>query len=106
LALVALQVNPNDAFILMDLAWMRTVLGEHEEARKLIGRAMDLVLDDPYVHYIDGLMHNRRGDVTGSLDALDAAVDLGYPINLLAVDPNLSNINHESRFRDLLTPSN
>ncbi len=106
LALDALQVNPNDAFILMDLAWMRTVLGEHEEARKLIGRAMDLVPDDPYVHYIDGLMRNRRGDVTGSLDALDAAVDLGYPINLLAVDPNLSNINHESRFRDLLTPSN
>ncbi len=106
LALNALQVNPNDAFTLMDLAWMKTVLGEHEDARELIDRAMQMVPDDPYVHYIQGIMLNRRGDSTGALVALKTAIDRGYSTKMLLGDPNLSNLHGDSRFQELLALSN
>jgi len=101
LAIDALVVNPNDAFILMDLAWIKTVLGKKTEAGELIQRAMQMVPDDPYVHYIYGLMLNRGGDATGALAALGTAVDLGYSTKMLSIDPNLANLREEKRFEDL-----
>jgi tetratricopeptide (TPR) repeat protein/DNA-binding winged helix-turn-helix (wHTH) protein len=104
LAVEALGVNPNDAFLLMDLAWIRTALDRHGEASELIDRAMQMVPDDPYVHYIHGLMLNRRGDAEGALEALDKAISLGYSTKLLSVDPNLSNLHSTPRFQELLGP--
>ena len=106
LALDALRVNRNDAFILMDLAWIKTALGEHAKARELIDDALDKVPDDPYVHYIEALIHNRRGDTTGALEALETAVELGYSTELLARDPNLSNLYRNSSFNSRLIQTN
>jgi tetratricopeptide (TPR) repeat protein len=106
LALDALRVNRNDAFILMDLAWIKMALGEHAKARELIDDALDKVPDDPYVHYIEALIHNRRGDTRSTLEALETAVELGYSTELLARDPNLSNLHQNSSFNSLLIPTN
>jgi len=65
---------------------------------------MQMVPDDPYVHYIHGLMLNRRGDAEGTLEALDQAISLGYSTKLLSVDPNLSNLHSTPRFQELLGP--
>jgi len=102
LAVGALEVNPNDAFTMMDLAWIKTALEKHDEADELIYQAMRLVPDDPYVHYIQGIMRNRRGDTAGSLHALEIAIDLGYSTRLLSIDPNLSNLHEEAGFKDLI----
>ncbi len=98
----ALQVNPNDPFTMMDLAWIKTALGEREVARRLIDRAKELAADDPYVHYIDGLIHNRLGASTAAIAALETAVEEGYSTRLLAGDPNLSNLVEDSRFQRVL----
>jgi tetratricopeptide (TPR) repeat protein/TolB-like protein/DNA-binding winged helix-turn-helix (wHTH) protein len=102
LAIGALEVNPNDAFTMMDLAWIKTALEKHDEADELIDRAMRLVPDDPYVHYIQGIMRNRRGDTASSLHALEIAIDLGYSTRLLSIDPNLSNLHEDAGFNDLI----
>ncbi|MDH3750821.1 MAG: tetratricopeptide repeat protein, partial [Gammaproteobacteria bacterium] len=101
MAASALQVNPNDPLIIMDLAWIKTGLGEQDEARRLIDRAMKLVPDDPYAHYYNGLMHNRVGNNSQAFAALQTAVDLGYSTALLAGDPNIENLRGDSRFRDI-----
>jgi tetratricopeptide (TPR) repeat protein len=102
LALDARQVNPNDGFILMDLAWMNAVLGDDDEARIQIERAMQLVPDDPYVYYIDALVSNERADSERSLKSLESAVTLGYSTKLLSRDPNLVNLRTDPRFIALL----
>lgn len=102
LADAALEVNPNDGFILMDLAWIKASLGKHEQARRLIDRALQTVPDDPYVHYYNGLMLNRLGDTAGALDALGSAVDLGYSTRLLSIDPYLANLQENTKFEELL----
>jgi len=101
MAASALQVNPNDPLIVMDLAWIKTGLGEQDEARGLIERAMKLVPDNPYVHYYNGLMYNRVGNNSQAFAALQTAVELGYSTALLAGDPNIENLRGDSRSRDI-----
>ena len=97
----ALQVNPNDPLVVMDLAWIKTGLGEPDEARKLIERAMKLVPDDPYVHYYNGIIHNRAGNTSQAFASLRVAVELNFPKAMLVGDPNLANLRGDSRFRDI-----
>ncbi len=102
LALEALAVNSNDAFVLMDLAWINTMLDRHEEARELIDKSLKLVPEDPYVHYIEALMLNKGGDTKAVLGALKRAIKLGYSRVLLRADPNLSNLRVFPKFASLL----
>ena len=101
----ALLVNRNDPLIIMDLAWIKAGLGEHDEARKLIDRAMKLMPDDPYVYYYDGLIHNRTGNRSEAFASLRTAVELGFPEIMLAGDANLANLRGDSRFRDIVSGS-
>ena len=99
--MAALEVNSNDAFILMDLAWINAVLGESELADEMITRARSLVPGDPYVHYINGLVLNLQEDYSAALDALALAVANGYSTQLLGVDPNLVALRNTERFTAL-----
>ena len=101
MAASAQQVNPNDPLIVMDLAWIKTGLGEQDEARQLIDRAIQLAPDDPYAHYYNGLILNRTGNTTQAFAALQTAVELGYSTAMLAGDPNIENLRGDSRFSDI-----
>jgi len=102
LALKALSVNANDAFVLMDLAWINTMLDRREYARELIDKSLKLAPEDPYVHYIEALMLNKSGDTKAVRGALQQAIKLGYSRVLLGADPNLSNLWGISEFSSLL----
>ncbi len=101
----ALEINPNDPFTIMDMAWIKAGLEEYDEARRLIDRAIKLVPDDPYAHYYSGIIHNRAGNTSQAFAALQDAVQAGFPRVLLAGDPNLENLRGDSRFRDIANES-
>ena len=102
LAKRALDVNPNDPLIIMDLAWIRASLDKHDEARSSIEKAIELAPADPYVHYINGLMLNRRGNSMAALKAFETAIERGYSARLLAGDPHISNLQSDARFHEIL----
>jgi len=97
----ALQVNPNDPLALMDQAWIKTNLDEPKRARELIDRAIEMVPEDPYVHYINGLMLNRAGDTEAAAVELRTAVLLGYSTAMLSGDPNLEDLRRDSHFSEI-----
>jgi len=101
----ALQVNPNDPLTIMDRAWIKAGLQEHDEARRLIDRATEFMPDDPYVHYYDGIIHNRVGNTTQAFVSLQTAVEHGFSKIMLAGDPNLANLRGDSRFSDIANGS-
>ena len=105
MAMGSLLVNPNDPLIIMDLAWIKTALAKHDEARSLIKKAIELAPDDPYVHYINGLMFNRLGNSADALKAFETAVKQGYSTILLAGDPNTANLQSDARFNEILNLS-
>ena len=102
LARQALEVNPNNPMIQMDLAWISAVLGEHDSARDLIATAKATVPNDPYAHYIDGLVLNLIGDTERALASFTQAVELGYPLKSLARDPNLANLRDNEGFKAVI----
>ena len=102
LALGALRVNPNDPNIQMDLAWISAMLGKSALARTYIDRAINRAPDDPYVHYIDGLILLRNGDSESALVALETAADKGYSLQMMAAEPYLASIKENPRFRAIV----
>lgn len=105
LATSALQVNPNDAGNLMDLAWISAMLGNNEDARAFIDKARSKTPNDPYVHYIDGLILLRIGDVDAALSSLETAAKKGYSVQILAAEPHLASIRENPRFKAILERS-
>lgn len=98
-AAAALKVNPNDPGYLMDLAWITAMLDRPQEARVLINRALSVAPDDPYGRYYSGLIRLRAGERGGSLPDFQAALEKGYPVILLAQDPQLEVLHGDPRFR-------
>ena len=99
LAYDALTINPSDPGLLMDLAWISAMLSKQEEAAKHIGRALELAPDDPYVHYIQGLILAHSGREDEALSAFATAIDKGYSATMLAADPMLTGLRGNRRFQ-------
>ncbi len=93
-----LAVNRKDAETTIDLAWIKAMLGKMEDAEELAVRAQELAPNDPYVHYIYGLVLMRRGEHTDALAELETAVEMGYPWVMLSAEPHLSDLREEPRF--------
>jgi len=102
LATAALEVNPNDPNYLMDLAWITAMLNRPKEARSLIDRAIGAAPSDPYIHYYSGLIRLRAREPKRALDDFEAALERGYPIRLLAADPQLESLRDDPRFQGLV----
>jgi len=98
-----LAVNPRDAVRLYELAWATAMLGNREYAGELINRSKSIDPNNPYVHYYDGLLRNREGQSNAAIDALQKAIDLGYPAKLLAAEPYLEDLYQEERFSTLVS---
>ncbi len=97
-----LSINPNDAGTLIDLAWIEAMLDKPEEARRLVARARELTPGDPYVHFVSALVTiHAGGDDTALYDDLQAAVQMGYPLKLLAAEPHLGSLRGQPEFAAL-----
>jgi len=93
-----LAINRMDSETMMDLAWIKAMLGKMNDAVKLVGRAQSIAPSDPYVHYIHGLVMTRRGEHTAALTELEVAVEMGYPLLMLAAEPHLASLRDQPRF--------
>jgi tetratricopeptide (TPR) repeat protein/TolB-like protein/DNA-binding winged helix-turn-helix (wHTH) protein len=100
LATTALEVNPNDPYAQMDLAWINAMLGHEAHARDLIDRALPQT-DDPYAHFVDGLIYFRGGDADKALDALEIAITKGYSVTMIAAEPHLGSLRTNPRFVEM-----
>ena len=98
----AIQVNPNDPNSQMDLAWISAMLGKSGVARTNINRAISQAPDDPYVHYISGLIWLRSDNTEAALSALELAAEKGYPMQIMVAEPHLASLRGNPRFRAIL----
>jgi len=103
LAIAALDVNPNDAFTQLDLAWICAALDDVDCAKELIESALASIPEDPFTHYTKALIDTRFGAVDEALRSLEHAVSLGYSAALLESDPNLATLRGEARWEQLVS---
>jgi tetratricopeptide (TPR) repeat protein len=86
----------------MNMAWIYAMLDQHEAANNAIERASALLPDDPYIDFTLGLIQNRQGASDLAIASFENAVQKGYPIQLLAVEPHLARLRTDSRFSALV----
>ncbi|MGB5628256.1 MAG: tetratricopeptide repeat protein [Woeseiaceae bacterium] len=103
LARSAFSVNADDTEALMFIGWSAAVLGDGELALASVTRAADLDPADPYAHYYHAIVLLELGSHDAALDALRRAVEEGYPVAMLAVEPILEELKDDPGFVDLLT---
>ena len=96
-----LSVNPQDPGTLIDLAWIKAMLGKPADARRAIAHARELTPGDPYVHFVSALVAMRTGDASAVYDHLQAAVATGYPLKLIAAEPHLAPLRSQPQFAAL-----
>ena len=97
-----IAVDSSDFVTLFVLAWAKQMLGETDDARLYIGRGMAIAPNDPYGFYNSALINVQVGEYVAALDELRLAVDNGYPANMLAVEPYLSNLKANPDFQALI----
>jgi tetratricopeptide (TPR) repeat protein len=93
-----LAVNATDAETLIELAWIKAMLGKTPEARELTAQAKKIKVSDPYVHFVSGLVLVRAGELEQAYDDLEAAVDMGFSVEMLAAEPHLRSLRDQARY--------
>jgi TolB-like protein/Flp pilus assembly protein TadD len=97
-----LAINASDAQIMATLSQYHARLGNVERAMELVSQAEALQPQNMYVHYFSAVTYAVTGKTEAALDAIERAINLGYPITLLAVDVGLSAVATDERFRQLI----
>jgi tetratricopeptide (TPR) repeat protein len=105
LAEARLQVNSREAATFRDLAWIKAMLGELDDAHLLLERAAQLDPTDPHTPYIDALIRTRRGDLDAALSRLEAAIGMGHSPKLIAADPQLAPLRGRAQFQAMVAGS-
>jgi len=97
-----LSRDPNNPVDLFVQAWATAASGDADGAMFIIDRALNIAPEDPYPRYYDGLLKNARGEKEAAIEALRLAVDMGYPVTMLAADPLLGGLHGDARFEGLI----
>lgn len=95
-------VNPKDANTWMQLAFYYARLGDMSHSKPCRAHALEIGADDVFVQYYAALIALEEHNVSGALDALRRALDLGYPIQIVRAAPEFSNLLKDERFQHLL----
>jgi serine/threonine-protein kinase len=100
-----LRVNPSDADATALLAHYYANIDESERAKELLARAMKLAPQSMFVCYDAAVTNVRLGETDKALTAIEQAVELGYPVDLLSLDAGLVPLIKTDRFAALLAKS-
>jgi TolB-like protein/tetratricopeptide (TPR) repeat protein len=98
LAAVHLDVNPKEVGFMLDLAWAEAMLGNTEYSGELIEQAIRTAPSNPFCFYYLALLQTRQGKTQEALNALEIAVEKGYPVVMLRSEPYLADLMREERF--------
>ena len=103
LATASLARNERDWVSNARLAMYIVMSGEEDEGLKRISVSVAEGAEIDEVHFYNAVIRSRLGQQQQALDALERAVELGYPVTLLANDPRFVDLKATQRFIDLVS---
>ena len=98
-------INPNNYDLMTQTAVFYSGLGNFDKAFDLLAKVHAAGNVDYYYYYQAALVYVRAGNPVKAEDALMRAVEMGYPVNLLAVDAGLDPLQGRLRFESLVDES-
>ena len=98
-----LHAYPEFVDALIPLAEAYTRRGLHEKGLQVDLRLTQLRANDPLTWYNLSCSYSLMGRIDEALNALQHACDIGYSdLAFLSKDPDLANLRHSPKFRQLL----
>jgi Flp pilus assembly protein TadD len=91
LALRELLADPSDTLLIAQLGYYYGRVGDRAASDRYLEQAR-AAPPDSYVMYYVAVAAADRGDLRAAREAADAAVELGYPVAMLQVDPSLAKL--------------
>jgi len=99
----SLTVNPTDAVTCIQLGYYYARIRLADRARHYAQRAHELGPNIVYVHYYSALIAIQQRDSVAAIAALQRAMNLGYPAQLVRAAPEFATLRGDSRFERLVT---
>lgn len=97
-----LHLNPHDAQLLSSVAMYHAMRGERKPAIENLDASLRLQPNSPDFLFNAGIAYQQLGDTRQALDALEKAVSLGIPPQVLMDTPNFDALRDNPRFAGLL----
>ena len=97
-----LQINPSDSRTLALMGHYLAMTGQREKALTYIGQAVALSPNGIQVHYYSATALAELGEWERSLDMLERALSLGYPVSVASADANLKALRGIPRYSELV----
>ena len=105
LAQKRLEVNESDADTLAYVGHYHASIGHREEALAYLDRARALAPGDIYVNYNLATALAALGEGEQAVEALERALQSGYPLHIILADANLENLRDMPAFKALNAPA-
>ncbi|NKB88947.1 MAG: protein kinase [Acidobacteria bacterium] len=101
LGLERLDVNPNDALLAVHLARYYAATGAETEAEEMLATALAGASEDSYVMQGAAQAQELLGLRSAAIESLRAAINLGYPVAEVAVDPVFGDLRDDPGYADI-----
>jgi serine/threonine-protein kinase len=96
-----LASNPRDALLLATLSQFYAERGRTNDARQAAASALAIAPNQPNVLFSAGFTFESLGERDAALDAIEKAIGLGLPIDLVRSEPGLASLVEDPRFGSL-----
>ncbi|MEE9584886.1 MAG: hypothetical protein V3W51_05325 [Candidatus Brocadiales bacterium] len=98
-----LENNPNYVDCLLYLGNAYTASGRYEEGLKIDKRLVELMREDPIVHYNLACSYSLVGNIDAAIKELETSVMLGYKdVQHIEEDEDLERLRGDKRYRELM----
>jgi tetratricopeptide (TPR) repeat protein len=94
--------NPEDRYIVIDLAGYYGMLGEREKGLALLGQVLAAPIDDPDLMAEVGARFDDLGDRERALEWIARALQHGYSRSLLEVSPAFRELRADPRYAQVI----
>ena len=105
LASEQLQISPNDAIILGDLASYQSMLGDTSQALDFLNRSLAINHTDKELMFNAALVYNQLHQTGPALEWLGKALQAGYAPSVVAKAAALDNLRSNTRYQQLIQSS-
>jgi serine/threonine-protein kinase len=97
-----INADPRNADVRAHLAYLYAETGNHGEAGRLIGRALEDAPENVRVRFTSAVVLELTGQRQAALDALKSAINGGHPRYQIAYHPDLRALRMDPRYVELI----